>query len=88
VVHPAPWTWIALSVLKVQMSRRSILERRGGGPFHPRLDRWSEHFRILGGIIEPLTREAVVRARLLRFNEAQRVVERGLLQNVGLYSRE
>ena len=23
--------------------------------FHPRLDRWSEHFRIVGPILEPLT---------------------------------
>jgi uncharacterized Fe-S radical SAM superfamily protein PflX len=56
--------------------------------FHPRWDRWSDHFRIVGGIIEPVTPEAAVTARLLRFNEAQRVVERVLLQGVGLYPRE
>jgi hypothetical protein len=44
--------------------------------FHPRLDQWSDHFRISGGIIEPLT-----------MDQAQRVVERGLLQAVGLYPR-
>ena len=30
--------------------------------FHPRLDRWSNHFRIFGGIIEPITPEAAVTA--------------------------
>jgi hypothetical protein len=56
--------------------------------FHPRLDRWLDHFHISGGMIEPLTPEAEVTARLLRFNQAQRVVERKLLQTAGLYPRE
>jgi HNH endonuclease len=48
--------------------------------FHPRLDSWSDHFRISGAIIEPLTQQGEVTARLLRFNQAQRVAERTMLQ--------
>ncbi|MBV8525690.1 MAG: HNH endonuclease [Acetobacteraceae bacterium] len=55
--------------------------------FHPRLDEWCDHFCIAGAIIEPLTLEGEVTVRLLRLNEAQRVVERALLQTAGLYPR-
>src|SRR5688500_2071848 len=44
--------------------------------FHPRQDRWEEHFRLAGVLIEPLTPEAVVTTRLLRLNIDKRVVER------------
>lgn len=53
--------------------------------FHPRQDRWAEHFRIDGPILEPLTAVGVVTARLLRLNGAARVVERQLLQSLGRY---
>lgn len=55
--------------------------------FHPRLHRWPDHFAIYGAIIEPVTREGEVTARLLRFNKAERIVERSVLQSVGLYPR-
>lgn len=55
--------------------------------FHPRLDRWADHFRISGGTIEPLTPEGEVTTRLLRFNQAERVVERVILQSTGQYPR-
>ena len=51
--------------------------------FHPRLDRWSDHFRLAGAIIEPLTLKGEVTARLPRFNQAERVAERALLQATG-----
>jgi hypothetical protein len=44
--------------------------------FHPRLDRWADHFRLSGAIIEGLTAQGEVTARLLRFNQAERVAER------------
>jgi HNH endonuclease len=56
--------------------------------FHPRLDRWPDHFRISGAIIEALTLQGEVTARLLRFNHAQRVAERALLQAAGYYPRQ
>ena len=57
-------------------------------PFHPRLDEWSDHFRISGAIIEALTQAGEVTVRLLRFNQAQRVAERALLQATGYYPRQ
>ena len=56
--------------------------------FHPRADRWPDHFRISGAIIQPLSPEGEVTARLLRFNQAQRVAERALLQAIGYYPRQ
>jgi len=44
--------------------------------FHPRLHRWPDHFRLYGAIIEPVTQEGEMTARLLRFNQAERIVER------------
>jgi len=55
--------------------------------FHPRMQRWPDHFRIFGGLIEPMTPEGEVTARLLRFNQAERIVERVILQNAGPYPR-
>ena len=44
--------------------------------FHPRQDRWTEHFRIAGPVIEPLTDIGVVTAHVLRLNLPARVIER------------
>ena len=55
--------------------------------FHPRLDQWPDHFYISEGMIETLTREGEVTARVLRFNQAERVVERMILQISGQRSR-
>ena len=45
---------------------------------------WADHSRISGAIIEPLAQRGEVTARLLRFNQAQRVAERAMLQVAGL----
>jgi HNH endonuclease len=47
--------------------------------FHPRRDRWADHFRLEVGRIEPLTPAGRVTARLLHFNDPERVAERELL---------
>lgn len=52
--------------------------------FHPRRDRWADHFRLSGGRIEPLTATGRVTARLLRFNDPERVEERALCVSGGL----
>jgi len=54
--------------------------------FNPRRHRWSEHFRLQGGIIEPLTPEGEVTARMLRLNLDKRVAERVLLIRIGRYT--
>ena len=56
--------------------------------FNPRRHRWSDHFLLLGAVIEPLTVEGRATARLLMLNLDKRVVERGLLVAVGRYPRQ
>jgi hypothetical protein len=53
--------------------------------FHPRRQRWPDHFRLDGPFIEPVTSEGRVTARLLRLNIDQRIVERRLLIAIRRY---
>ena len=53
--------------------------------FHPRHDRWSDHFRLDGEFIEPFTEIGQVTIRLLQINIAERIVERRILQQLGSY---
>jgi len=55
--------------------------------YHPRNQRWQDHFHLQGPVIEPLNPEGIVTARLLRLNLDQRVVERRLLIVIGRYPR-
>jgi hypothetical protein len=55
--------------------------------FHPRQDRWAEHFRILGPILDPLTDIGIGTSQLLRLNVTDRVAERQLLQRLGRYPK-
>jgi hypothetical protein len=55
--------------------------------FHPRLQRWEDHFLLQGAVIEPLTAEGKATARLLKLNIDKRVVERRLLAVVSRYPR-
>jgi hypothetical protein len=52
--------------------------------FHPRRDRWAEHFRLAGGRIEAVTPTGRVTERLLQFNLPNRVEEREQLVRFGL----
>ena len=56
--------------------------------FNPRIDRWSDHFRLdaTDGItIVPLTPTGEATARILGFNQADRLLERQTLREVGRY---
>ncbi len=55
--------------------------------YDPRKDRWEEHFRISGPVLEPLTAIGATTAQLLRLNVADRIVERKLLQSVNRYPK-
>jgi hypothetical protein len=55
--------------------------------FHPRQDRWPEHFRIAGPILVPLTNIGAGTSQLLRLNVPARVVERRLLQSLDRYPK-
>lgn len=47
--------------------------------FHPRRQRWDEHFRLNGAVIEALTPEARATIFVLHINDQERVEQRELL---------
>ncbi len=53
--------------------------------FNPRQQVWHDHFQLEGGLIVPLTPEARVTVKLLRLNDADRVLERKLMLEAGLF---
>jgi hypothetical protein len=60
----------------------------GGGftrLFNPRTDSWGAHFRLAGAMIEPITAVADATARILNFNDPERVAEREELVAQGRY---
>jgi hypothetical protein len=52
--------------------------------FNPRRDRWTDHFRLEAGRIEPLTAGGRATVRLLQLNHPHRVEERILLVTAGI----
>ena len=56
--------------------------------FHPRRDRWIDHFRLVEARIEPLTSTGRVTVRLLQLNREDRIEERKLLLLLGLLPAE
>ena len=53
--------------------------------FNPRTQRWSDHFRLDGARIEPLTPEGRVTVTILQLNHPDRILERERLIQVGKY---
>ena len=53
--------------------------------FNPRRDVWGEHFRLDEAVIQPLTDIGEVTARILEFNNSDRLLERQALIAVGRY---
>lgn len=53
--------------------------------FNPRTQVWSVHFRLEGAFIQPLTPAGRVTAKMLHFNEFDRVEERERLIEINLY---
>lgn len=53
--------------------------------FNPRTDRWANHFALDDVVIKPLTDIGEVTARILEFNNCDRLLERQTLQAVGRY---
>ena len=53
--------------------------------FDPRRDRWADHFRFNGALIEPISSVGRATARLLQLNAPERILERRLLQSLGRY---
>lgn len=53
--------------------------------FNPRRDRWSDHFRLHGVVVEPLTDIGEATVRILGFNAPDRLLERRVLSITGRY---
>jgi hypothetical protein len=53
--------------------------------FNPRMQFWEDHFRLEGAMVIPLTPTAEATVRVLRINDALRVVQRQGLRRLGLY---
>jgi hypothetical protein len=53
--------------------------------YNPRTQIWAEHFRLENAMVLPLTAEARVTVRLLRFNDAKRIEERHNLIEANLF---
>jgi hypothetical protein len=53
--------------------------------FNPRIDSWTNHFRLAGAVIEPTTTVGEGTARILRFNDVERMTEREELIAQGRY---
>jgi len=53
--------------------------------FNPRTDRWADHFQLEGVVIRSLTGIGEVTARILGFNDSDRLLERQALADWGRY---
>lgn len=53
--------------------------------YNPRRQKWSDHFRLVENIITPLTPNGRVTAKMLHFNDVDRIEERERLIAVNLY---
>lgn len=53
--------------------------------YNPRVDNWSDHFKIKGAKIVPLTQIGRVTEKIFQFNTPERVMERTLLSEVDLF---
>ncbi len=53
--------------------------------YHPRADHWTDHFQLNGVVIEARTQVGEATARILAFNDAERISERQMLQDIGRY---
>ena len=51
--------------------------------YHPRRDRWADHFQLSGAQFVPLTPSGRATVRLLQLNRAERLAERELLLAAG-----
>lgn len=53
--------------------------------FNPRTDVWSDHFQLTSSFIQPLTLIGEVTARILDFNNTDRILERRALREADKY---
>jgi hypothetical protein len=53
--------------------------------FNPRNQEWTEHFKLEGAVIRPLTAEGRVTVKIFRINDEKRLEERKLMIQLGLF---
>jgi 5-methylcytosine-specific restriction endonuclease McrA len=53
--------------------------------YNPRKQKWQDHFRLEGAVIQPLTAEARVTVKILRLNNEQQIEEREQLIALEMY---
>jgi len=53
--------------------------------FNPRTDKWPDHFQLEGTIIKPITDIGEATAKILDFNNIDRIIERQTLIDLGRY---
>ena len=53
--------------------------------YNPRIDKWADHFRLNGSMIESATETGEAAARILGFNSKDRILEREALMGIGSY---
>lgn len=53
--------------------------------YNPRVDRWADHFALLSNQIEGTTVIGAVTARILGFNNGERLLERQILHGMNRY---
>lgn len=53
--------------------------------FHPRFDTWYEHFELEGAVIVAKTSVGAATVKIFRFNQVERIMERQILLDAGLY---
>lgn len=53
--------------------------------FNPRTQKWADHFKWDGAIIQPLTPEGRVTVKIMRLNNEDRITERESLLEANLY---
>jgi hypothetical protein len=56
--------------------------------FNPRQDRWAEHFHLQDARIEAASPIGEVTIKVLQFNSPERILERAVLMDLGLYPSE
>jgi hypothetical protein len=56
--------------------------------YNPRVDRWLEHFRLNGVLIETLTEIGEATVRILQMNADEQILERQVLSRCGRYPSE
>ncbi|MCC6802343.1 MAG: HNH endonuclease [Anaerolineae bacterium] len=77
--------WICNRLKGTDLCSLDLLTGQITSLFHPRRDQWTDHFRLDGATIVPVSPQGRVTVRLLQLNRQPRINERQLLIDLGDY---